>query len=67
MDIAGCNKRLIYQGVQLLMTQEFGSTWRGGEFKTSNVVFIGRNLPERDMLEARRSAASATKPLPAID
>ncbi|OAI19926.1 cobalamin biosynthesis protein CobW [Methylomonas koyamae] len=55
LNIAGCDKRVIYQGVHMLMTQDFGSPWRDGESKTSNLVFIGRNLPKQDMLEALAS------------
>jgi G3E family GTPase len=37
---------------QRLMTETFGNPWLAGEAKASNLVFIGRNLPKQDMLEA---------------
>ncbi len=59
LNIAGCEKRVIYQGVHMLMTQDFGAEWQDGEAKTSNLVFIGRNLPKQDMLEALESCQVA--------
>ena len=55
LNIAGCDKRVIYQGVHMLMRQDFGALWQDHEVKTSNLVFIGRNLPKEDMLEALAS------------
>jgi G3E family GTPase len=43
----------------MLMTQDFGAEWQDGEAKTSNLVFIGRNLPKQDMLEALESCQVA--------
>ena len=59
LNIAGYDKRVIYQGVHMLMTQDFGADWQDGEAKTSNLVFIGRNLPKQDMLEALESCQVA--------
>jgi G3E family GTPase len=55
LNIAGCDKKVIYQGVHMLMTETFGSPWQTGEAKGSSLVFIGRNLPKEDMLEALKS------------
>ncbi|MBL1262555.1 CobW family GTP-binding protein [Candidatus Methylomicrobium oryzae] len=55
LNIAGCDKKVIYQGVHMLMTENFGSPWQPGETKVSSLVFIGRNLPKEDMLEALKS------------
>ncbi|MCQ8104838.1 GTP-binding protein [Methylomonas sp. SURF-2] len=55
LNIAGCDKRVIYQGVHMLMTQDFGSPWPDGAIRESNLVFIGRNLPKQNMLEALSS------------
>jgi len=52
LNIAGCDKRVIYQGVHMLMTEDFGSPWLDGAARESNLVFIGRNLPKQEMLEA---------------
>jgi G3E family GTPase len=56
---AGCDKKAVYQGVHMLMTETFGNPWQPGESKESNLVFIGRNLPKQDMLEALKSCQVA--------
>ena len=55
LNIAGCDKKVIYQGVHMLMTETFGNPWQPGETKASNLVFIGRKLPKQDMLDALES------------
>lgn len=52
LNISGCDKRVIYQGVHMLLTEDFGKPWKDAEIKESAMVFIGRNLPKEDMLEA---------------
>ncbi len=52
LQIAGCDKKVIYQGVHMLMNETFGNPWQSDEVKRSSLVFIGRNLPKQDMLEA---------------
>ncbi|MBS3963479.1 MAG: GTP-binding protein [Methylomonas sp.] len=55
LNIAGCDKKVIYQGVHMLMNETFGSPWQEGETRESTLVFIGRKLPRQDMLEALAS------------
>ena len=52
LNIQGCDKKVIYQGVHMLLTDTFGKAWKNGEIKESAMVFIGRNLPKEEMLEA---------------
>ncbi|MBK8816120.1 MAG: GTP-binding protein [Methylococcaceae bacterium] len=52
LNIQGCDKKVIYQGVHMLLTETFGKAWKNGEIKESAMVFIGRNLPKEEMLEA---------------
>jgi G3E family GTPase len=52
LNISGCDKRVIYQGVHMLLTEDFGKPWKNGEIKESAMVFIGRNLPKEEMVEA---------------
>jgi G3E family GTPase len=52
LNISGCEQRVIYQGVHMLLTEDFGKPWKTGEIKESAMVFIGRNLPKEEMLEA---------------
>jgi G3E family GTPase len=55
LNIAGCAEKVIYQGVHMLMTETFGNPWQADETRESCMVFIGRNLPKEDMLEALAS------------
>lgn len=52
LNISGCGDRVIYQGVHMLLTETFGKPWKSREIKESAMVFIGRNLPKEEMLEA---------------
>ncbi|MBD9363502.1 CobW family GTP-binding protein [Methylomonas fluvii] len=55
LNIAGCEQKVIYQGVHMLMTETFGNPWQADEARESSMVFIGRNLPKEDILEALAS------------
>jgi len=59
LNIAGCDRKVIYQGVHMLMTETIGNPWRDDEPRASNLVFIGRNLPKLDMLEALKACQVA--------
>ena len=41
----GSNRRMIFQGVHMLMGGTPGKPWADGEARESVMVFIGRNLP----------------------
>ena len=49
LHIAGCERKLIYQGVHMLLTEDLGAPWPRGEIRRSVMVFIGRNLPKQDI------------------
>ena len=42
----GINKRMLFQGVHMLMGAEPGKPWLANEKKSTKMVFIGRKLPE---------------------
>jgi len=42
----GINKRMLFQGVNMLMGAEPGKPWLANEKKTTKMVFIGRKLPQ---------------------
>jgi len=42
----GINKRMLFQGVHMLMGAEPGKPWLAHEKKTTKMVFIGRKLPQ---------------------
>lgn len=52
LHIAGCEQKLIYQGVHMLLREDLGSPWPQGEERHSVLVFIGRNLPKQEINEA---------------
>mgnify|MGYP001244541889 FL=1 len=41
----GVNRRMLFQGVHMLMGADAGRPWAPGEKRGSKMVFIGRNLP----------------------
>ena len=48
LSYAGFENRVILQGVHMLITSDIGSAW-SQEARRSNLVFIGRSLPEADL------------------
>jgi len=49
LNMAGTDRKVIFQGVHQLMGSDLGPRWTEGEKKTSKMVFIGIDLP-RDIL-----------------
>ena len=52
VHIAGCEQKLIYQGVHMLLTEDLGAAWPKNEVRESVLVFIGRNLPKLEIHES---------------
>jgi G3E family GTPase len=55
IDVAGEDKRLVFQAVHMILEGELQREWKPGERRWSRAVFIGRNLDEtalRDGFEA---------------
>jgi G3E family GTPase len=46
LDIAGEERRLVFQAVHMILEGDFQRPWRDGEPRYSRMVFIGRNLDE---------------------
>jgi G3E family GTPase len=46
LDIAGEERRLVFQAVHMILEGDFQRAWREGEPRYSRMVFIGRNLDE---------------------
>jgi G3E family GTPase len=44
LAIDGAPRRYVYQGVHMLMDNDWGTPWKEGEKRASKLVFIGRNL-----------------------
>lgn len=49
LDMAGTERKVIFQGVHQLMGSDLGPAWAEGEQRQSKMVFIGIDLP-RDIL-----------------
>jgi G3E family GTPase len=49
LNMAGQERRIIFQGVHQLMSHDAGAPWSPGEPRTSRLVFIGIELP-RELL-----------------
>jgi len=47
----GSNRRMIFQGVHMLMGADVGRPWGKDEKPASKIVFIGRNLPRDAILK----------------
>jgi G3E family GTPase len=60
LAIDGEDRRLVYQGVHMIMDSNFGQPWRPGDKRASKLVFIGRNLDGEAL--KRGFAACALKP-----
>ncbi len=46
LDVAGENRRLVFQAVHMILEGDFQRDWRADEPRFSRMVFIGRNLDE---------------------
>ncbi len=59
LAVDGDDRRLVFQGVHMLMDSNFGQPWRETDTRTSKLVFIGRKLDEAAL--RRGFAACAQK------
>jgi G3E family GTPase len=46
LDIAGEDRRLVFQAVHMILEGDYQRDWKAGEARSSRMVFIGRNLDE---------------------
>ncbi|MEO8813355.1 MAG: GTP-binding protein [Caulobacteraceae bacterium] len=46
LDVAGEDRRLVFQAVHMMLDGDFQRQWRDGEARDSRMVFIGRGLDE---------------------
>ncbi|WP_304218578.1 GTP-binding protein [Phenylobacterium aquaticum] len=46
LDVAGEDRRLVFQAVHMILEGDFQRDWKDGEPRFSRMVFIGRNLDE---------------------
>ena len=51
LDVAGEDRRLVFQAVHMILEGDFQGPWRDGAERYSRLVFIGRNLDEAKLRE----------------
>jgi G3E family GTPase len=49
--VKGSDRRMVFQGVHMLMGADAGRKWERGEKPSSKMVFIGRNLPKDTFMQ----------------
>ena len=66
LNIKGVDKRVIFQGVHMMMGSDVGTAWKASDKRESKMVFIGRNMPKEVLLDGltqcvagRQSASTA--------
>jgi G3E family GTPase len=58
LSVAGQPRRVVFQGVHMLMGADLGTAWRVDEVRESRMVFIGRDMPKDVLLKGlQRSVA----------
>jgi G3E family GTPase len=58
LDIAGSDRRLVVQGVHMMMDGTNLAPWKAGEKRASRMVFIGRKLDEKSLREGFAQCAA---------
>ncbi len=54
VDLAGSDRRLVFQGVHMMMDTDMAQPWQANEARESRLVFIGRNLDRNELLQGLR-------------
>lgn len=55
VEVAGEARRVVFQGVHMMFDGRPDRAWDPGDDRSSRIVFIGRNLSERELREGLRS------------
>jgi G3E family GTPase len=67
LSIKGVDKRVVFQGVHMLMGSDAGAAWKPGEKRESKMVFIGRDMPKDVLLDGLAqcvAGAASREPAP---
>jgi G3E family GTPase len=54
VDLAGSDRRFVFQGVHMMMDTDLAQPWQPGEARESRLVFIGRGLDRAELLQGLR-------------
>jgi G3E family GTPase len=60
LNIKGVDKRVVFQGVHMLMGSDIGASWKAGEKRESKMVFIGRDMPKEVLLDGLAQCAAVS-------
>jgi len=58
LDVAGEERRLVFQAVHMILEGDFQGPWREGDKRYSRMVFIGRNLDEAALRQGFEACAA---------
>ena len=62
LNIKGIDRRIVFQGVHMLMGSDAGAAWKPGEQRESKMVFIGRDMPKELLLDGLAQCVAGAKP-----
>ena len=65
LNIKGIDKRVVFQGVHMLMSSDAGAPWEPGEKHDSKMVFIGRDMPKEVLLDGLAQCVAGLRTLAA--
>jgi len=65
LNIKGVDRRVVFQGVHMLMGSDLGAAWKAGEARESKFVFIGRDMPKDVLLDGLALCVAGAKLGPA--
>lgn len=60
VEVQGESRRVVFQGVHMMFDGRPDRPWQAGEDRSSVLVFIGRNLPERELREGLRGCRASS-------
>jgi G3E family GTPase len=59
LAVEGEDRRLVFQGVHMIMDSNWGQPWRAGDARASKMVFIGRHLDGEALARGFKACAQA--------
>ena len=62
LSIKGVDRRVVFQGVHMLMGSDTGTAWKPGERRGSKMVFIGRKMPKAVLLDGLAQCVAGVTP-----
>jgi G3E family GTPase len=57
--VAGHDRRVVLQGVHMLMSSDQGAAWKKGESRSSKIVFIGKDMPREVIVAGLESCVAS--------